>query len=132
MDEHIKNRLVIEIEKAYYISKRYNAVTTFSFLYFEGELDSSSLGKFIQISDHILKIDANRYFINYTFSKQQEAFKASRNLLLHLDKHLSNSCTRIALDTFDITRPPLNVLDNLSNILEKIKNNDRVRIEDKL
>ncbi len=130
MDDYIKNRLTIEINKTYYVAKRYQVTSTFAILYYEGELTVNDLGKFVRTSDHLLKIDDNNYFINYAFSEQDGAFKASQNLLLYLDKHLNNQTSCIALDTFDITKSPTIVLNRLTQILNETKKNEYSRIED--
>ncbi|MDQ7043366.1 MAG: hypothetical protein Q9M40_09610 [Sulfurimonas sp.] len=130
MDKYIRNRLEIEIAKAYYTAKRYKAVSTFAILYFEGELTVSDLGKYMRVSDHLLQIDDNHYFINYTFTEPSGAFKASQNLILYLDKHLGNEKSCIALDTFDVTQSATIVLNRLTQILAAIKENAYSRIED--
>ena len=129
MDDYIKNRLSLEVEKAYYISKRYKSSSTFAILYFEGELEVQDLGKFVRISDHLLNIDENHYFIHYTFTQQNSAFKASQNLLLCLDKHLNNQSACIALDTFDISKSPTIVINRLTQILNETQHSSYSRIE---
>lgn len=66
MEDDIKNRLKIEIDKAYYVSRRYEAPSTFAILYYEGELPVSKLSEFVRVSDLLLKIDDNRYFISFS------------------------------------------------------------------
>ena len=67
MDTYIKNRLRIEIEKAYYIAKRYKSASSFAILYFECDLNITDLGHFLRISDHLLKTDDKHYFIHFSF-----------------------------------------------------------------
>ncbi len=128
--ETIKKRLKIEINKAYYIAKRYNVQSTFAFLYHNGELPIDKLGKFVRVSDHLLKIDEHHYFINFTFTNQEDAFKAAQNLLLYLDRYFNHQDSCIALDTFDITKSPTIVLNRLVQILTETKKNSYTRIED--
>jgi len=130
MNENIKNRLYIEIDKAYYISQRYKSISTFSILYFEGELDVDSLANFVRLSDHILKIDDKHYFINYTFTEKDAAFKASQNLLLYLDQYFNNQSSCIALDIFDITKSSHSVLDRLLQTLNLTKRSSTLRMAD--
>ena len=130
MDENIKNRLNIEIDKAYYISLRYKSISTFAILYFEGELLVEDLGGFVRLSDHLLKIDENHYFINYTFTDNNAAFKASQNLLLYLDEYFGHQKSCIALDVFDSAKPSGSVLDRLLQTLSSIQKQSKSRIAD--
>jgi len=130
MEDYIKNRLKIEINKAYYIAKRYKSASTFAILYHEEILPVDILGKFVRISDHLLKIDEHHYFVNFTFTKQEDAFKAAQNLLLYLDRHFNNRSSCIALDTFDTTQSPTIVLNRLVQILNETKKSSYTRIED--
>jgi len=130
MQDHIKKRLEIEINKSYYTAKRYGAISTFVFLYHEKELPVAVLGKFVRISDHLLKIDDNHYFINFTFTEPEDAFKAAQNLLLYLDKHFNNRTSCIALDNFDTSQSPRIVLNRLMQILKETQKNSYTRIED--
>jgi len=130
MDDYIKNRLKIEINKAYYVAKRYKAVSTFAILYHPAPLPVDILGKFVRISDHLLKIDDNHYFIAFAFTEPENAFKASQNLIFKLDKHYNNNESCIALDTFDTTKSPTIVLNRLTQILNEVKRDDYSRIDD--
>jgi hypothetical protein len=130
LEEYIRKRLEIEIKKSYYTAKRYKVVSTFAFLYHEEPLTVNILGSYVRISDHLLKIDDNHYFINFTFTEQVNAFKASQNLLFYLDKHFNNRTSCIALDTFDINQSPKIVLNRLMQILKTTKKSSYSRIED--
>ena len=130
MEDIIRKRLEIEINKAYYTSKRYHTVSTFAFLYHEKPLPVDILGSYVRISDHILKVDEHHYFINFTFTEQTGAFKAAQNLLLYLDKYFNNRTSCIALDTFDTTQSPRIVLNRLIQILQETKKHSYCRIED--
>jgi len=130
MDERIKNRLQIEINKAYYSYKRYKVDTTFAMLYHKNELPVDKLGKIVRISDHLLKIDDHHYFINYVHTNHNDAFKASQNLLYTLDNYFNNRTSAIAIDTFDTTQTPALVINRLWQILNEIKKNSYTRIDD--
>lgn len=130
MDDYIKNRLKIEINKAYYTKKRYSVPSTFAILYHEKELDVAQLGKFVRISDHLLKMDDHHYFLNFAFTEQDGAFKASQNLIMYLDKYFNDTTSCVAIDTFDITLSPTIVLNRLMQILNETRKNSYTRIED--
>lgn len=130
MDNKILNRLTIEINKAYYVYKRYKVLSTFAFIYSEKELTPTELGKFVRISDQFLQIDEHHYFINFVHTEQNAAFKASQNLLLYLDKHFNNTTSCIAIDTFDISNTPRMVMNRLKQILDETKKSSYTRIED--
>lgn len=129
MEDDIKNRLKIEIDKAYYVSKRYEVPSTFAILYYEGELPVSKLSEFVRVSDLLLKIDDNRYFISFSFTVEG-ASKASQNLILDLDKYFNNIKSCIALDTFNESKSPTIVLNRLTQILREIHKKPHTRIED--
>jgi len=130
LEEFIRKRLEIEIKKSYYISKRYSVISTFAFLYHEEPLTVDVLGSYVRISDKLLKIDDHHYFLNFSFTEQVDAFKASQNLLLYLDKHFNNRSSCIAIDTFDINQSPRIVINRLIQILKATKNSSYSRIED--
>jgi len=130
MNDKIKNRLRIEIEKAYYAYKRYKIDTTFAILYHEHDLEVATLGKIVRITDHLLKIDSNHYFINFVHTDHNKAFKAAQNLLHSLDLHFNNHSSFIAIDTFDTTQSPKIVLSRLEQILKTIQKTSYARIDD--
>ena len=130
MDKKIKNRLQIEINKAYYSYKRYKIDSTFAILYHEEDLPVDKLGKIVRISDHLLKIDENHYFINFVHTNHNNSFKASQNLLHSLDLLFNNTTSCIAIDAFDITQSPTIVLNRLQQILNAIQKSSRTRIDD--
>jgi len=43
MNDAIFNRFVVEVKRAYYISKRYETLSTFALLYFDKELSVKEL-----------------------------------------------------------------------------------------
>jgi len=130
INDKIFKRLEIEVKKTYYTFTRYLSPSTFAFLYFEGELSVEELGEHLRISDKFLKIDDNHYFINYMFTEQNGAFKASQNLLLNLDKHFENTKSCIAVDTFDANKTPRIVINRLMEILKETQKSSYSRIED--
>ena len=130
MEDRVFNRLTIEINRAYYTFKRYMAPSTFAFLYIEKELTPTQLGEFVRISDKFLEVDKNHYFINFVFTEQDGAFKASQNLILNLDIFFQDSVSCIAIDTFDASKSPRIVINRLHQILKETKKNPYSRIED--
>ena len=130
MEDRIFKRLTIEIDRAYYTFTRYMAPSTFAFLYSEKELTPTELGDFVRISDKFLQIDKNHYFINFVFTEQDGAFKASQNLILNLDIFFKDSSSCIAIDTFDASKSPRIVINRLHQILKETKKNPYSRIED--
>lgn len=130
MYEKVLNRIRREIDKTYYMNRRYYFISTFALLYHKHALNVNELGSFLRVSDHFLAIDENHYFINFTFSRQANAFKAAENLLLYLDRHFNDNTTCIALDTFDNSKTPQMVMNRLVQILDATKNHSYERIED--
>lgn len=130
MNENAFNRVSIEIKKTYYVHERYQYIATFALLYHEQPLDVTTLGSFLRISDHLVKIDAHHYFVNFAFTKQEDAFKASQNLLLYLDKHFNNHTSCIAIDTFETSKTATIVVNRLTEILAATKKSSYGRIED--
>jgi len=130
MDQKLFNRLQILVNKTYYTSKRYKVPSTFAYLYHADPLTVEDLGKFVRISDHFIKMDENHYFINFAYTEQDDAFKASQNLLLYLDKHFNNSTSCIALDTFNTSNSAKIVFNRLERILAETKKDPYSRIED--
>jgi len=130
MEERIKNRLKIEINKAYYSYKRYKVDSTFAILYHEQELPVDKLGKIVRLSDLLLKVDEHHYFINFVHTNHNNAFKAAQNLLLALDNYFNNNTSAIAIDTFDISQTPTLVINRLTQILKEIQKNPYTRIDD--
>jgi len=130
MNDRIFNRLTIEINKAYYTCTRYKILSTFAYLYHEKELTPAELGNFVRISDQFLQVDEHHYFINFSHTEQDGAFKASQNLLLYLDKHFNTTTSCIAIDTFNVSQSPKIVLNRLVQILDETRKNSYTRIED--
>jgi hypothetical protein len=123
------NRFEVMIEKAYYIHERYGVTATFALLYHKQPIHVDDLGVFIRLSDHIIPIDAQHDFIIFTFTSEANAHKASQNLLRKLDNYFGDSSACIALDTFDPSKTPHNVLSRLQQILSETRKNSFARIE---
>jgi hypothetical protein len=130
LDERLKNRLKIMIEKSYYVKERYNIESTFALLYHEKPLTPAELGKFIRKSDHFLEIDEHHHFINFMYISHTDAFKASQNLIFALDKYFQNNTTNIAVDTFESIKTPTMVYNRLNDILKAIIDDPYNRVED--
>jgi len=130
MKDTIFNRLQISINKTYYTTKRYNIPSTFALMYHKDSLTPQELGQFVRKSDHFIQIDENHYFINFMFTEQNNAFKASQNLILSLDKYFNNEHTSIAIDTFDESNSPRLVFNRLEQILKEVQADSYSRIED--
>ena len=130
MTDAIYNRFEIEVERAYYILKRYDVISTFALLYFDKELSAKQLGTYLRISDTFFLIDDNTYFINFPFSSQKDTFKACENLLLELDNYFNDRNSCICIESLDTNLKPKVLLNKLIQILEETKKSSYGRIED--
>jgi len=130
MQDIIKTRLQVEIEKSYYASKRYHQESTFAILYHEKKLPIEVLGNILRVSDQLIQTDEHHYFVFFKFTNHQQAFKASENLLLELDTYFNDSTSYIGIDRFDINQSPTIVINRLIQILYEIKKGQFLRIED--
>ena len=130
LDERLKNRLRIMIEKSYYVKERYDIESTFALLYHEKPLTSAELGKCMRKSDHFLELDNNYHFINFMYISHTDAFKASQNLIQSLDKYFQNNTSAIAIDTFESIKTPTMVYNRLDEILKTIQDDPYSRVED--
>lgn len=126
----MSSRLEAEINRAYYANGRYDIVATFVMVYHDKDLSLEKLGKLVRATDRFIHIDNNHYFIIYHYTAQDNAYKASQNLLLKLDDYFQNSNTVIAVDNFNKSKSPLIVINRLKQIIEEIKKNSFARIED--
>ncbi len=129
MTDSAFNRINIEIKRAYYTFQRYKSESTFVLLYHEKELSLEQLALYVRISDQFVRMDKNHYFINFAFTSEKDAFKASQNLLLYLDNYFNDRTTCIAIDTFNIMNSAQAVLSRLTQVLKETKKNSDVRIE---
>jgi len=130
LEERLKNRLRIIVEKSYYVKERYKIESTFALLYHKEPLTPAELGKCVRKSDHFLELDDNHHFINFMYISHQDAFKASQNLIQSLDKYFQNNTSTIAIDTFDSIKTPTMVYNRLDEILKTIKDDPYSRVED--
>ncbi|MDP3290481.1 MAG: hypothetical protein Q8M43_00440 [Sulfuricurvum sp.] len=128
MDKNILNRVNVLIKKTYYTYERFQVDATFALLYHEEPLSVEELSLFVRLSDHLIHLDEHHYFIVFAFTSQENAYKASQNLIHNLDGH-SNEHTCMALDTFDTSKSPTAVLSRLNQILVETRKNSFVRIE---
>ncbi|MCX6074721.1 MAG: hypothetical protein NTY39_10410 [Campylobacterales bacterium] len=101
----------------------------FALLYHEEPLSVVELAKYVRTSDHLIKLDDQHYFIIFTFTSQENSYKASQNILHKLDRHFNNYTTCIALDTFNTSKEPQNVLNRLKQILIETRKNSYIRVE---
>ena len=130
MNDAIFNRFAVEVKKAYYISKRYETLSTFALLYFDQELSVDKLSLYLRVSDKFILIDKNTYFIDFTFTSQEDTFKACQNLLLELDNNFNNRNSCIEIESLDINLSPKMLLNKLTQILKETRKSSYGRIED--
>lgn len=129
MSDNIINRLNVLVKKTYYIYQRFQVDATFALLYHEKPVSIVELSKFIRISDQVIPIDENHYFIIFAFTKQENAYKASQNIIHNLDKYFNNMTSYIVLDSFDTTKSAQNVLNRLKQIMVEARKDPYVRIQ---
>ena len=129
MDKNIQNRLNVLVKKTYYIYQRFKVDATFALLYHEKTLGLVELSKFIRMSDQVIQIDENQYFILFAFTSQENAYKASQNIIHNLDKYFNDTTSYIVLDSFDITKSAQNVLNRLKQIMVEARKDPYVRIQ---
>lgn len=129
MGYDILNRINVLVKKTYYTYERFQVNATFALLYHEKPLSVVELSSYVRISDQLMQLDENHYFIIFSFTEQDNAFKASQNLVHNLDIHFNNSTSCVALDTFDPSKTYQNVLNRLKQIMTETRKNPYVRIE---
>lgn len=125
----LRNRLRVQIEKAYYAYARYEVEATFALVYHEHSLAVDKLGSFVRISDHLIQLDDNHYFIIFAFTDEASAYKASQNLVHMLDHYFENRTSCIALDAFDTHKTPQAVIRRLKLILDQTRKSSYDRVE---
>jgi hypothetical protein len=125
----IINRVNVLVKKTYYINERYLIPATFGLLYHEKALNVVELSQYVRVSDQLMPLDNNHYFIIFSFTSQDNAYKASQNIVQNLDNHFNDQSSRIALDTFDTSKSPQSVLNRLKQILIEIRKKSYHRIE---
>ena len=129
MSFDILNRVGVLVKKTYYTFDRFNIDATFALLYHEKPVNVIELSKYIRITDQIIPLDDNHYFIIFAFTSQENAYKASQNILSDLDQFLNSQTSCIALDTFDTTKTPNAVLIRLKQILAETRKSSYIRVE---
>lgn len=129
MDNNITVRLHAQIKKTYYAFERYKVEATFALIYVDGLISLETIGKMLRTTDQLIQLDSDYFFIIYTYTNEENAFKASQNLLFNLDSTMNNNRSCIAIDTFDLNKSPDNVLRRLQQILSATRENSFARIE---
>jgi hypothetical protein len=129
MNYDISNRINVLIKKTYYTYERFGVDATFALLYHEEPLSVVELALFVRISDHLMKIDENHYFIIFAFTSEKNAYKASQNIIHKLDSHFNDHSACIALDSLDPKKTPQNVLNRLKQIMCEIHRDSHIRVE---
>jgi len=129
MSSNILNRINVLVKKTYYTYERFQVDATFALLYHEEPLSVIELAEYIRISDHIIQLDEQHYFIIFAFTSQENAYKASQNIVYKLDKYFNNCTTCIALDALDTSKTPQNVLNRLKQIIIEAHKSCYVRVE---
>ena len=130
MNEDVFKRLEIEIKKTYYAYDRYKVQDTFALLYHANELTPTELGSFVRITDKFVKIDNHTDFLIFAFSREEDVFKASQNLLAKLDKFFNDRESAISINSFDPSNSPRMVVNKLTQTLIEIQKSGYSRVED--
>jgi hypothetical protein len=129
MSQDILNRINVLIKKTYYTYERFGVNATFALLYHEEPLSVVELAKYVRISDHLMKLDENHYFIIFAFTSHENSYKASQNIVHSLDKYFNNHTSCIALDTFNPSKTHQSVLNRLKQIMTETRKDPYMRIE---
>lgn len=129
LDDKLRTRLNAEIVRAHYTYERYNAESTFALVYHEKDIELDVLGSFVRVSDRLVKIDENYHFLIYNFTNQDDAYKASRNLISKLDNYFHNATSCIAIDSPSKSDSTHMVINKLHQIVEETKKISVSRIE---
>jgi hypothetical protein len=129
MDFKIVNRANVLVKKAYYTAERFDVKATFALLYHEMPLSVVELAKHVRVSDQLMSLDSNHFFIIFAFTEQDNAYKASQNIVYSLDSYFNNNTSCIALDAFNPSKSPQSVLNRLELILVETRKNPYIRIE---
>lgn len=129
MNANITNRINVSIKKTYYTFERFQVEATFALLYHEEPINVMELSKFVRISDQLMQLDENHYFIIFAFTSQENAYKASQNLIQKLDAYFNNRTSCIAVDAFDKSKAPESVLNRLKQIMIETRKSSYIRVE---
>ena len=130
IDEKTYSLLEKEIEKTHYNARRYDSISTFGLLYFEGELHDSDLRNLLRLSDFFLKLNDYYYFLNFHYTNENDAIKAGENLIFNLDKTLGNRKSYLAVDRIDFSETPKSTINRLYQILQETIKHANNRVED--
>jgi len=126
---NMANRLDIHINKAYAVYKRYGVDATFALLYHAKPLSVEELSHHVRTTDQLISLDDTHYFIIFTFTDEEQAYKACQNILHFLDNLFNETSTCIAIDEFDSSHSCDIVMRRLHQILDQIQKNPYSRIE---
>lgn len=129
MDENILNRVNLHIKKSYYTYDRFEVDATFALLYHDEPLTVLELSQYLRLSDHLIQLDEHHFFVIFAFTSEENAYKASQNILHKLDGHFNNHSSSVALDSLDVTMSPKLVLNRLKQIMKEIHRDSHIRIE---
>jgi hypothetical protein len=129
MSQDISNRINVLVKKTYYTYERFGVNATFALLYHQEPLSVVELAKYVRISDHLMQIDENHYFIIFAFTSHENSYKASQNIVHSLDKHFNNHTSCIALDSFNPSKTHQTVLNRLKQIMAETRKDPYMRIE---
>jgi len=130
IDETTYNLLNKEIERTHYNARRYNSISTFGLLYFEGNLTQSTLHKMVRLSDFFLRLNEHYYFFNFHYTDEKNAIKAGENLIFKLDKTLENRKSYLAVDRIDAEETTKSTINRLYQILQESMKRHNNRVED--
>lgn len=129
MDENILNRVNVLVKKTYYTYDRFEVDATFALLYHQKLLSVNELSNYVRLSDHLMQLDYNHYFIIFAFTSEENAYKASQNIIHKLDNYFNDHSCAIALDSLDPSKSPPLVLNRLKQIMKEIHKDMHVRVE---
>lgn len=129
VDSDTLKHVELLVKKAYYTNERFHLNVTFALLYHEPPLPIVELSKYIRITDHIISLDEHRYFIIFSYTSHENAYKACQNAVHSLDKYFNNFTTCIALDTFNTSKSVPIILHRLEQILAETKKSSYIRVE---
>lgn len=127
--KEVLNRINVLVKKTYYTYERFDVNATFALLYHEKPLSVIELSNFVRISDQLIQLNDNHYFIIFAFTAQENAYKASQNIIHKLDVHFDNHTSSIALDNFDPSKSDQEVINRVKQIMIETKKDPFVRIE---
>jgi len=130
IDEQAYNLLEKEIEKTHYNARRYNSISTFGLLYFDGILHDTDLRNLLRLSDFFLKLNEHYYFLNFHYTSENDAIKAGENLIFNLDKTLENRKSYLAVDRINVTETTKSTINRLYQILQETIKRENNRVED--